>query len=39
MRQTAIQMVHELAKRDPRVVFLGSDLGPGILEALSLIHI
>jgi transketolase len=36
MRQTAIQMVHELAKRDPRVVFLGSDLGPGILEAMRL---
>ncbi len=34
MRQTAIKMVHELAKRDPRVVFLGSDLGPGILEAM-----
>ncbi len=36
MRQTAIQMVHELAKRDPRVLFLGSDLGPGILEAMRL---
>lgn len=36
MRQTAIKMVHELAKRDPRVVFLGSDLGPGILEAMRL---
>lgn len=34
MRQTAINMVHELAKRDPRVVFLGSDLGPGILEPM-----
>lgn len=34
MRQTAINMVYELAKRDPRVLFLGSDLGPGILEAM-----
>lgn len=36
MRQTAINMVYELAKRDPRVLFLGSDLGPGILEAMRL---
>jgi len=34
VRQTAINMVYELAKRDPRVLFLGSDLGPGILEAM-----
>lgn len=27
-------MVYELAKRDPRVLFLGSDLGPGILEVM-----
>jgi transketolase len=25
-------MVYELAKKDPRVVFIGSDLGPGVLD-------
>ena len=35
MRQVALQMIHELAKRDPRVVFLGSDLGPGVLDGLK----
>lgn len=32
MRQTSLNMVYELAKRDPRVVFIGSDLGPGTLQ-------
>ncbi|MDD5629642.1 MAG: transketolase C-terminal domain-containing protein [Elusimicrobia bacterium] len=32
MRQTALNMVYELAKRDPRVVFIGSDLGAGTLQ-------
>jgi transketolase len=32
MRQTSLDMVYELAKRDPRVVFIGSDLGPGTLK-------
>jgi len=27
-------MVHELAKRDPRVVFIGSDLSPGLLAQM-----
>lgn len=31
MRKTCIDMVHQLAKRDPRVVFIGSDLSPGLL--------
>lgn len=31
MRQTALDMVYKLAKRDPRVVFIGSDLGVGTL--------
>jgi transketolase len=31
MRNTCLNMVHELAKRDPRVVFIGSDLSPGLL--------
>lgn len=29
-----MRMVHELAKRDPRVVFIGSDLGVGTLDAM-----
>ncbi len=28
-------MVYELAKRDPRVVFIGSDLGPGVLDDMK----
>ena len=32
MRRTCLDMVYELAKRDERVVFIGSDLGPGVLE-------
>jgi transketolase len=28
-------MVHSLAQRDPRVVFVGSDLGPGVLSAMK----
>jgi transketolase len=33
MRQTALDMVTELARRDARVVFIGSDLGPGTMDA------
>ena len=32
MRQTCLNMVYELAKKDPRVVFVGSDLGIGTLK-------
>ncbi|MEM8996190.1 MAG: transketolase C-terminal domain-containing protein [Acidobacteriota bacterium] len=35
MRKTALNAVHELARRDERVVFLGSDLGPGTLDAMK----
>lgn len=35
MRQTSLNMVYELAKRDPRVVFIGSDLGPGTLDKMK----
>jgi transketolase len=35
MRQAALNMVYELAKRDPRVVFIGSDLGPDTLKQLK----
>jgi transketolase len=34
MRKAALNMVHELAKRDPRVIFLGSDLGAGTLDTM-----
>lgn len=34
MRQTSLKMVHELAKADPRVVFIGSDLGPDTLTEM-----
>src|SRR5438270_7986691 len=35
MRQTSLDMVYELAKRDPRVIFIGSDLGPDTLKQLK----
>lgn len=34
MRETCLTMVHELARRDPRVVFIGSDLGAGVLDGM-----
>jgi len=32
VRQSALNSVYDLAKRDPRVLFIGSDLGAGVLE-------
>ena len=32
MRQTCLNMVYELAKNDPRIFFIGSDLGIGTLQ-------
>jgi transketolase len=32
MRKTSLDMVLELARKDPRVVFIGSDLGAGTLK-------
>lgn len=32
MRETCLDQVYELAKKDPRVVFIGSDLGVGTLR-------
>ena len=32
MRNTCLEMVYHLAKRDPRILFLGSDLGAGTLQ-------
>ena len=34
MRQTALDMVHELARQDARVLFIGSDLGPTTLAGM-----
>jgi transketolase len=35
MRRACLDMVYELAKRDPRVVFIGSDLSPGLLQGMQ----
>ena len=35
MRKVAIAKIHELARRDPRVVFIGSDLGAGVLADMK----
>jgi len=34
MRKTSLNCVHNLAKADSRVVFIGSDLGPGVLDEM-----
>ena len=31
MRKTSLDCVYELAQQDKRVLFIGSDLGPGVL--------
>ena len=35
MRKTSLRCVHELAKKDDRVLFIGSDLGPGVLDEMK----
>ena len=35
MRKACINMVHELASKDDRVVFIGSDLSPGLLGEMK----
>ena len=35
MRQTCLNMVYDLAKRDKRVLFIGSDLSPGLLAEMK----
>ena len=35
MRQTCLNMVHDLARRDERVLFIGSDLSPGLLADMK----
>lgn len=35
MRRTCLSLVHELARADSRVLYIGSDLGAGTLEAMK----
>jgi len=35
MRKTALECVHKLAQHDKRVLFVGSDLGHGVLEKMK----
>jgi transketolase len=35
MRKKCLEEVHELAKLDERVLFIGSDLGPGVLDGMK----
>lgn len=35
MRKTALDCVYKLSKIDERVVFIGSDLGPGVLDKMK----
>ena len=35
MRKAALETVHELARSDPRVVFIGSDLTAGTLKEMQ----
>ncbi|HYD70490.1 transketolase family protein [Azospirillum sp.] len=35
MRLTCINRIHDLARRDERVVFVGSDLSPGLLSGMK----
>ena len=35
MRKASLNGVYELAKTDPRVIFIGSDLGPGVLDNMK----
>src|SRR5262249_39640880 len=35
MRKTSLDTVHELAKSDPRICFIGSDLTAGTLKAMQ----
>jgi transketolase len=35
MRNTSLKIVNQLAQKDERVVFIGSDLGPGVLDEMK----
>lgn len=36
MRKTSLKCVYELAQEDENVIFIGSDLGPGVLDEMKL---
>jgi transketolase len=36
MRKTALNSIYNLAKNNKKIVFIGSDLGPGVLEEMRL---
>jgi transketolase len=38
MRKTSLNTVYELAKKDQRVIFIGSDLGPDVLLEMKVSH-
>ncbi len=35
MRKVCLEMVHSMARRDDRVVFIGSDLGAGVMDEMK----
>ena len=35
MRKTSIESIYKLAKKNKRVIFIGSDLGPNILSEMK----
>lgn len=35
MRKTCLDKVYDLAKQDPRIIFIGSDLSPGLLAEMK----
>ena len=35
MRRTSLDCIYELAQKNDRVLFIGSDLGPGVLEKMK----
>ena len=32
MRQTCLKTIYEISKKDKKILFVGSDLGPGVME-------
>ena len=35
MRNTALNTIHKLAKKNKKIVFIGSDLGHGVLDKMK----
>ena len=32
MRKTCLKTIYEISKKDKKILFIGSDLGPGVME-------